>query len=52
MAAAARGQLDVALQSRHGLFLLVVDVLRGRARVADGSWAGRPSWRERQENAP
>jgi len=43
------GQLDVALQSRHGLFLLVVDVLRGRARVVDGSWAGRPSWRERQK---
>jgi predicted dinucleotide-utilizing enzyme len=46
------GQLDVALQSHHGLFLLVVDVRRGRARIVDGSRAGRPGWRERQENAP
>jgi hypothetical protein len=45
------GQLDVALQSRHGRFLLVG--CRSRScRVVDGSWAGRPGWRERQENAP
>jgi hypothetical protein len=46
------GQLDVALQSRHGLFLLVVDGLRGGARVVDEWWAGRPGCRERQEKAP